>query len=72
MSGSEGWRKNEPTIGKKQGPLVFNGMRMIAMTLFKQDTTRSARSANIIRKNKRAGLEDQYLSTLLASGFTMP
>lgn len=47
---------------KKQGPLVFNVMRKIAMALFKQDNTKSASMA---RKKKMAGLDDDYRSTLL-------
>ncbi len=43
-------------------------MRKIAMTLFKQDNTKSA---SIARKKKIAGLDDDYRSTLLESGIKM-
>ena len=59
------FREDESRIRKKQGPLVFNVMRKIAMALFKQDTTKSASMA---RKKKMAGLDDDYRSTLLESG----
>jgi len=62
------FREDECRIRKKQGPLVFNVMRKIAMTLFKQDTTKSASMA---RKKKMAGLDDEYRSTLLKSGIKM-
>lgn len=62
------FREDESRIRKKQGPLVFNIMRKIAMTLFKQDTTKSASMA---RKKKMAGLDDDYRSTLLESGIKM-
>lgn len=62
------FREDESRIRKKQGPLVFNVMRKIAMTLFKQDTTKSASMA---RKKKMAGLDDDYRSTLLESGVKM-
>jgi len=62
------FREDESRIRKKQGPLVFNVMRKIAMTLFKQDTTKSASMA---RKKKMAGLDDNYRSTLLESGIKM-
>ena len=62
------FREDESRIRKKQGPLVFNVMRKIAMTLFKQDTTKSASMA---RKKKMAGLDDDYRSTLLESGIKM-
>lgn len=47
------FREDESRIRKKQGPLVFNVTRKIAMTLFKQDTTKSASMA---RKIKWQGL----------------
>jgi len=62
------FREDESRIRKKQGPLVFNIMRKIAMTLFKQDTTKSASMA---RKKKMAELDDDYRSTLLDSGIKM-
>ena len=62
------FREDESRIRKKQGPLVFNVMRKIAMTLFKQDETKSASMA---RKKKMAGLDDDYRSTLLESGIKM-
>ena len=62
------FREDESRIRKKQGPLVFNVMRKIAMALFKQDTTKSASMA---RKKKMAGLDDDYRSTLLESGIKM-
>ena len=62
------FREDESRIRKKQGPLVFNVMRKIAMALFKRDTTKSASMA---RKKKMAGLDDEYRSTLLESGIKM-
>ncbi|MGP5157764.1 ISAs1 family transposase [Pseudoalteromonas prydzensis] len=62
------FREDESRIRKKQGPLVFNVMRKIAMVLFKQDTTKTASMA---RKKKMAGLDDDYRSTLLESGIKM-
>ena len=62
------FREDESRIRKKQGPLVFNVMRKIAMALFKQDTTKTASMA---RKKKMAGLDDDYRSTLLESWIKM-
>jgi predicted transposase YbfD/YdcC len=62
------FREDESRIRKKQGPLVFNVMRKIAMALFKRDATKSASMA---RKKKMAGLDDDYRSTLLESGVKM-
>jgi len=62
------FREDESRIRKKQGPLVFNVMRKIAMALFKRDTTKSASMA---RKKKMAGLDDDYRSVLLESGVKM-
>lgn len=62
------FREDESRIRKKQGPLVFNVMRKIAMALFKQDETKTASMA---RKKKMAGLDDDYRSTLLESGIKM-
>ncbi|MGP5156127.1 ISAs1 family transposase [Pseudoalteromonas prydzensis] len=62
------FREDESRIRKKQGPLVFNVMRKIAMALFKQDTTKTASMA---RKKKMAGLDDDCRSTLLESGIKM-
>ncbi|WP_283710450.1 ISAs1 family transposase [Pseudoalteromonas prydzensis] len=62
------FREDESRIRKKQGPLVFNVIRKIAMALFKQDTTKTASMA---RKKKMAGLDDDYRSTLLESGIKM-
>ena len=62
------FREDESRIRKKQGPLVFNVMRKIAMALFKQDTTKSA---SIAAKKKMAGLDDNFRSTLLGTGIKM-
>lgn len=62
------FREDESRIRKKQGPLAFNVMRKIAMTLFKQDTSKTASMA---RKKKMATLDDNYRSTLLESGIKM-
>ena len=62
------FREDESRIRKKQGPLVFNVMRKIAMALFKQD---KSKSASLARKKKMAGLDDDYRSTLLESGIKM-
>ena len=62
------FREDESRIRKKQGPLVFNVMRKIALALFKKDETKSA---SLARKKKMAGLDDEYRSTLLESGIKM-
>ncbi|AAZ25236.1 hypothetical protein CPS_3336 [Colwellia psychrerythraea 34H] len=62
------FRVDESRICRKQGPHVFNVMRKIAMTLFKQDTTKLVSMA---RKKKMAGLDDDYRSNLLESGIKM-
>ena len=62
------FREDGLRIRKAQGPLVFNIMRKIAMALFKQDDTKKASMA---AKNKMAGLDDAYRSTLLESGIKM-
>jgi hypothetical protein len=62
------FREDESRIRKKQGPLVFNVMRKIAMALFKRDETKSVSMA---RKKRMAGLDDEYRSTLLESGIKM-
>ena len=62
------FREDECRIRKGQGALVFNVMRKIAMTLFKQDDTKLASMA---AKKKMAGLDDEYRSTLLGSGIKM-
>jgi len=62
------FREDESRIRKKQGALVFNVMRKIAMALFKQDETKTASMA---RKMKMAGLDEDYRSTLLESGIKM-
>ncbi len=59
------FREDESRIPKDRGPLAFNVMRKIAMTLFKQDQTKRT---NIAAKKKMAGLDDEYRSTLLESG----
>jgi len=62
------FREDESRIRKKQGPLIFNVMRKIAMAMFKRDDTISASMA---RKKKMAGLDDKYRSTLLESAIKM-
>ncbi|EDQ01404.1 hypothetical protein KT99_02166 [Shewanella benthica KT99] len=62
------FREDESRIRKGRGPLAFNVMRKIAMTLFKQDQTKRA---SIVAKKKMAGLDDEYRSTLLESGVKM-
>lgn len=62
------FREDESRIRKKQGPLVFNIMRKIAMAMFKQYTTKSA---SIARKKKMAGLDDDFRSTLVESRVIM-
>jgi hypothetical protein len=62
------FREDESRIRKGRGPLAFNVMRKIAMTLFKQDQTKCA---SIAAKKKMAGLDDEYRSTLLESGIKM-
>ena len=58
------FREDGSRIRKKQGPLVFNVMRKIAMALFKRDATKLA---SIARKKKMAGLDVDYHSNLLES-----
>lgn len=62
------FREDESRIRKAQGQLVFNIMRKIAMAFFKQYDTKKASMAV---KNKMAGLDDAYRSTLLESGIKM-
>ncbi|EDP99797.1 hypothetical protein KT99_14274 [Shewanella benthica KT99] len=62
------FREDESRIRKGRGPLAFNVMRKIAMTVFKQDQTKRA---SIVAKKKMAGLDDEYRSTLLESGIKM-
>ncbi|EDQ00223.1 ISAs1 family transposase [Shewanella benthica] len=62
------FREDESRIRKGRGPLAFNVMRKIAMTLFKQEQTKRA---SIVAKKKMAGLDDEYRSTLLESGIKM-
>ncbi|EDQ02740.1 hypothetical protein KT99_06227 [Shewanella benthica KT99] len=62
------FREDESRFRKGRGPLAFNVMRKIAMTLFKQDQTKRA---SIVAKKKMAGLDDEYRSTLLESGIKM-
>jgi predicted transposase YbfD/YdcC len=62
------FREDESRIRKAQGRLVFNVMRKIAMALFKQD---KSKQASMVAKNKMAGLDDKYSSTLLESGIEM-
>lgn len=50
------FREDESRIRKGRGPLAFNVMRKIAMTLFKQDQTKRA---SIAAKKKMAGLDDE-------------
>ncbi|WP_420038545.1 hypothetical protein [Shewanella benthica] len=63
-----GKETTETRIRKGRGPLAFNVMRKIAMTVFKQDQTKRA---SIVAKKKMAGLDDEYRSTLLESGIKM-
>ncbi|EDP99165.1 hypothetical protein KT99_17625 [Shewanella benthica KT99] len=49
------FREDESRIRKGRGPLAFNVMRKIAMTLFKQDQTKRA---SIVAKKKMAGLDN--------------
>jgi len=61
------FREDESRIRKGKGPLAFNVMRKMAMTLFKQDAGKSASMA----AKKMVGLDDKYRSTLLESGIKM-
>ncbi len=65
---STGKETTETRIRKGRGPLAFNVMRKIAMTLFKQDQTKRA---SIAAKKKMAGLDEEYRSILLKSGIKM-
>ncbi len=62
------FREDESRIRKGRGPLAFNVMRKMAMALFKQD---KSKSASMAAKQKMAGLDDKYRSTLLESGIKM-
>ena len=59
------FREDESRIRRGNGALAFNVMRKIALNLFKQDKTKNA---SIVRKKKRASLDDNYRATLLARG----
>ncbi len=58
------FREDESRIRKDRGPLVFNVLRKIAMTMLKKD---ESKKASINRKRKMACLDDDFRTSLLNS-----
>ena len=58
------FREDESRIRKDRGPLVFNVLRKIAMTVLKKD---ESKKASINRKRKMACLDDDFRTSLLNS-----
>ncbi|MGO2509099.1 MAG: ISAs1 family transposase [Vibrio hibernica] len=62
------FREDESRIRRGTGALAFNVLRKIALSLFKQDTSKNI---SMVRKKKIAALDDEYRSVLLKSGIKM-
>ncbi|WP_375321069.1 ISAs1 family transposase [Aliivibrio logei] len=62
------FREDESRIRRGTGALAFNVLRKIALSLFKQDTTKNI---SMVRKKKIAALDDEYRSVLLDAGIKM-
>lgn len=62
------FREDESRIRRGTGALAFNVLRKIALSLFKQDTTKKI---SMERKKKIAALDDEYRSVLLDAGIKM-
>jgi predicted transposase YbfD/YdcC len=62
------FREDESRIRRGTGALAFNVLRKIALSLFKQDTSKSI---SMVRKKKIAAIDDEYRSALLKTGIKM-
>ena len=62
------FREDESRIRRGTGALAFNVLRKIALSLFKQDTSKNI---SMVRKRKIAALDDEYRSALLNAGIKM-
>ncbi|MFA0523260.1 ISAs1 family transposase, partial [Vibrio sp. 10N.222.52.C3] len=62
------FREDESRIRRGTGALAFNVLRKIALSLFKQDTSKNI---SMVRKKKIAALDDEYRSVLLDAGIKM-
>ena len=62
------FREDESRIRRGTGALAFNVLRKIALSLFKQDTSKNI---SMVRKRKIAALDDEYRSVLLNAGIKM-
>ncbi|MFH0274922.1 ISAs1 family transposase [Vibrio jasicida] len=62
------FREDESRIRRGTGALAFNVLRKIALSLFKQDTSKSI---SMVRKKKIAAIDDEYRSVLLKTGVKM-
>jgi predicted transposase YbfD/YdcC len=59
------FREDESRIRRGSGALAFNVLRKIALSLFKQDTSKDI---SMVRKKKIAAIDGEYRSTLLEAG----
>ncbi|EDL53910.1 putative receptor [Vibrio mediterranei AK1] len=62
------FREDESRIRRGTGALAFNVLRKIALSLFKQDTSKNI---SMLRKKKIAALDDEYRSVLLNARIKM-
>ena len=62
------FREDESRIRRGTGALAFNVLRKIALSLFKQDTSKNI---SMVRKKKIAAIDDEYRSILLNAGIKM-
>ncbi|CAK2135880.1 transposase [Vibrio crassostreae] len=60
--------EDESRIRRGTGALAFNILRKIALSLFKQDTSKNI---SMLRKKKIAAIYDEYRSVLLNAGIKM-
>lgn len=62
------FREDESRILRGSGALAFNVLRKIALSLFKQDTSKNI---SMVRKKKITAIDDEYRSILLETGIKM-
>lgn len=62
------FREDESRIRRSTEALAFNVLRKIALSLFRQDTSKSI---SMVRKKKIAAIDDEYRSVLLKTGIKM-
>ncbi len=62
------FREDESRIRRGSGALAFNVLRKVALSLFKQDTSKNI---SMVRKKKIAAIDDEYRSILLETGIKM-